>query len=527
MNLSEFQEIYARHPRMEELAGWARSSKPNVRLGGLSGSSFALAAASLFKAMPHHLLLIEDDSERAAYLYNDLKHLFAPDEVFYFPSSYKRAIKLSQLDAANEILRTEVLNRLSSNERPCIVVSSPEAVMQKVVASTEIKKQMLQLKVGESVSIDFIAETLAEYGFQRVDFVYEPGQFSVRGGIVDVFSYSYELPFRCDFFGDEIESIRIFDIETQLSQEQLKEVSIIPDLKRSKPSSFVSFFQFIRPDTWVGYANYDFTADRIDALEKSFGEKVVPISALEKKGIDELRSLIVKTAPEAFEDGPMLRDLVKEGDTVVLCVPIDTAAPKGRIILPQVHAIRDILDANAKAVVVKENQLAEQLDNLKEPPALVVTDSQVFAKADRAVPKEIPLTSFSILMARQKGNLSGLAAGAKAVENLKPGDKVLIAEACTHVCQAEDIGRVKIPAWLNKKVGGELNYEWYTGDSFPEDVSSYKLVIHCGACMINRRAMLSRQKKCAETGVSIVNYGVLISYLHGIMDRAMSPMKDN
>lgn len=143
-------------------------------------------------------------------------------------------------------------------------------------------------------------------------------------------------------------------------------------------------------------------AERIAFLDKAFGEKVVPISALKKKGIDELRSLIVKTAPEAFEDGPMLRDLVKEGDTVVLCVPIDTAAPKGRIILPQVHAIRDILDANAKAVVVKENQLAEQLDNLKEPPALVVTDSQVFAKADRAVPKEIPLTSFSILMARQK-----------------------------------------------------------------------------------------------------------------------------
>ena len=171
--------------------------------------------------------------------------------------------------------------------------------------------------------------------------------------------------------------------------------------------------------------------------------------------------------------------------------------------------------------------LAEQLVNLKEPPALVVTDSQVFAKADRAVPKEIPLTSFSILMARQKGNLSGLAAGAKAVENLKPGDKVLIAEACTHVCQAEDIGRVKIPAWLNKKVGGELDYEWYTGDSFPEDVSAYQLVIHCGACMINRRAMLSRQRKCAEAGVPIVNYGVLISYLHGIMGRAMSPMQDN
>ena len=293
----------------------------------------------------------------------------------------------------------------------------------------------------------------------------------------------------------------------------------VSDFERSLVSEFKKL-----GTTYILAAN---KIERIAFLDKAFGEKVVPISALKKKGIDELRSLIVKTAPEAFEDGPMLRDLVKEGDTVVLCVPIDTAAPKGRIILPQVHAIRDILDANAKAVVVKENQLAEQLDNLKEPPALVVTDSQVFAKADRAVPKEIPLTSFSILMARQKGNLSGLAAGAKAVENLKPGDKVLIAEACTHVCQAEDIGRVKIPAWLNKKVGGELNYEWYTGDSFPEDVSSYKLVIHCGACMINRRAMLSRQKKCAETGVSIVNYGVLISYLHGIMDRAMSPMKDN
>ncbi len=266
MNLSEFQQIYANHPCVKKLTEWARSIKPSVRLSGLNGSSFALAAASLFKAIPHHLLLIEDDSEQAAYLYNDLKHLFPTDEIFYFPSSYKRAIKLSQLDAANEILRTEVLNRLSSNGKPCIIVSSPEAVMQQVVSSAEIKKQMLQLKVGDSISIDFIAETLLGYGFQRVDFVYEPGQFSVRGGIVDIFSFSFEMPFRCDFFGDEIESIRIFDIETQLSQERLNEVSIIPDLKKNKTTAFVSFFQFIKQDTWIGYSNYDFIADRIGTL---------------------------------------------------------------------------------------------------------------------------------------------------------------------------------------------------------------------------------------------------------------------
>lgn len=263
--------------------------------------------------------------------------------------------------------------------------------------------------------------------------------------------------------------------------------------------------------------------ETIKSLEKAFGEPVIAVSAVNKEGIDELRGRLIKLAPSAFEEKPLLRDLVGRGDTVLFCVPIDTAAPKGRIILPQVQALRDTLDANAKAVMVKENQLKEQLENLREPPVLVVTDSQVFGKADQAIPQEIPLTSFSILMARQKGDLQSLSAGARSVETLKPGDKVLIAEACTHVCQAEDIGRVKIPSWLNKKVGGPLAYEWYTGDSFPEDVSEYKLVIHCGACMINRKAMISRQRKCKNAGVPIVNYGVLIAYLHGILDRALSP----
>lgn len=269
------------------------------------------------------------------------------------------------------------------------------------------------------------------------------------------------------------------------------------------------------------------SADEIaEKLQAEVKEEFIVVSALNKSGFDRLRSAILSAAPRAFEDRPLIRDLLNPGDTVVFCVPIDTAAPKGRLILPQVQALRDTLDANANAIVAKENLIAAQLDNLKTPPALVVTDSQVFGKAAKIVPKEIPLTSFSILMARNKGDLTGLVEGAKAIESLKPGDKILIAEACTHQCQAEDIGRVKIPAWLQEHVGGELSFEWYTGDSFPEDVSDYKLVIHCGACMINRRAMLSRQRQCREAGVPIVNYGVLIAYIKGILKRVLSPFPE-
>ncbi len=259
-------------------------------------------------------------------------------------------------------------------------------------------------------------------------------------------------------------------------------------------------------------------------IKNRANEPVYIVSAEKDTGFDDLRARIVELAPRAFDDAPLLRDLLRPGDTVVFCVPIDTAAPKGRLILPQVQAIRDTLDAGANALVVKENQLSGQLANLKNPPSLVVTDSQVFKAANEMTPPNIPLTSFSILMARKKGDLSALVDGAKAIERLKPGDKVLIAEACTHQCQAEDIGRVKIPNWLQKYVGGKLDFDWYTGDSFPEEVSQYKLVIHCGACMINRRAMLWRQRKCLASGVPMVNYGVLIAKLHGILPRVLSPL---
>ena len=244
----------------------------------------------------------------------------------------------------------------------------------------------------------------------------------------------------------------------------------------------------------------------VTEITQNLNHSVFPISTKTGEGFDELRGELIKIAPRAFEEAPFLRDLVEPGEVVLFCVPIDTAAPKGRLILPQVQAVRDCLDANAVAMVAKVDEIKNQLNNLKNPPALVVTDSQVFKEVNAIVPDSIPLTSFSILMARQKGKLEELVCGAEAIESLKPG-------------------RVKIPRWLKQKVGGDLDIEWYTGDSFPSDLSGYKLVIHCGACMINRRAMLYRQKICKEFGVPMVNYGVAIAYIHGILKRVLSPFR--
>ncbi|MGB4413818.1 MAG: transcription-repair coupling factor [Paludibacter sp.] len=266
MNLSDLQQMYALHPQVKALVKWADSAELNLKISGLSGSSCALITASLFKERPHTQILVMDDADEAAYLYNDLKQILSPDEVFYFPSSFKKAIKLSQLDTANEILRTEVLNRLANNPAPCVVVCYPESLMQKVISAHGMKTRMLKLKVGENLSIDFLSEMLLEYGFERVDFVYEPGQFSVRGSIVDIFSFAFELPFRCDFFGDEVESIRVFDIETQLSKEQRAEVEIIPDLLRDTESTHVSFLEFIPAYSWLTFSNAAFVRERINLL---------------------------------------------------------------------------------------------------------------------------------------------------------------------------------------------------------------------------------------------------------------------
>lgn len=257
--------------------------------------------------------------------------------------------------------------------------------------------------------------------------------------------------------------------------------------------------------------------------EAEVGLPLLAVSAKTGQGIEKLKSELIKAAPAAWDEQPLAGDLLQPGDMAVLVVPIDSAAPKGRLILPQVQTIRDILDHDACSIVTKEDRLKEILGNMSAKPRIVITDSQEFAKVAAETPDDIWLTSFSILMARHKGDLETLVAGAKAVKRLKPGDQVLIAEGCTHHRQADDIGRVKIPRWLKQAVGGDLSFAWVSGGSFPPDLAKYQLIIHCGACMLNRREMLYRISLAREVGVPIINYGVLIAYLHGIMPRALQP----
>ncbi len=241
-------------------------------------------------------------------------------------------------------------------------------------------------------------------------------------------------------------------------------------------------------------------------------------------GILDLREALIRNAPEDFINAPaIIGDLVPAGELVVLVVPIDLEAPKGRLILPQVNAIRDVLDVDAYCMVVKERELRDALDRLKRPPALVVTDSQGFLKVAGDTPSDIPLTSFSILFARYKGDLSEFVRGAMAIERLRAGDRVLIAEACSHHPIGEDIGRVKIPRWIQQYVGGQIETTAVQGHDFPEDLSPYKLVVHCGGCMWNRREMLTRILRCRQAGVPIANYGMTIAYTLGIFERALSP----
>ncbi len=255
---------------------------------------------------------------------------------------------------------------------------------------------------------------------------------------------------------------------------------------------------------------------------KEYGAKGVFISAKTKDGIEELKERMSGITPKEV-DPPLVGDLINKGDMVVLVTPIDSAAPKGRMILPQVQVIRDILDHDGFMVVCKETELQEALKNLTPPPRLVITDAQMFHQVSKMVPEEIPLTAFSILYARFKGDLQELVKGAEAVKSLKPGDNILIAEGCTHHQQKDDIGKVKIPNWLEREAGGSLNFTWVSGTKFEEDLSNYKLIIHCGACMHNRREMMHRIQRAKSQGVPIVNYGVFIAHSNRILERALKP----
>jgi [FeFe] hydrogenase H-cluster maturation GTPase HydF len=251
---------------------------------------------------------------------------------------------------------------------------------------------------------------------------------------------------------------------------------------------------------------------------------MVHTSADRGTGVASFRQALLDCAPADFLNNPrILGDLVRPGGYAVLVVPIDKEAPKGRLILPQVQSIRDLLDNDSWCVVVKERELRAALQNQNKQPDLVVTDSQAFLKVAADTPPEVPLTGFSVLFSRLKGDLITQVQGAMAVEDLRPGDSVLVAEACSHHPIGEDIGRVKIPRWLTQYVGGELQFTTVQGHDFPADLSPYKLVIHCGACMYNRREMLSRIMHCRDAGVPITNYGLVIAYSLGIFERALSP----
>jgi len=284
----------------------------------------------------------------------------------------------------------------------------------------------------------------------------------------------------------------------------------------------------------IAIVNKSDIAPPTDKFIETFNKKtqgVIVCSSLNTEArdgyVEELKQCLIDLCPDDFMKPPVLAgSLVPPGGVVLMIVPIDMEAPKGRIILPQVQMIRETLDNDASAIIVKETGYVAQLNNLKNPPDLVICDSQVVSRMVRETPPDVACTTFSIIFAKNKGDLTGMARDASRIKDLKPGDRVLIAEACSHHPIEDDIGRVKIPRWLEEYVGGSLNIDSCAGRDFPEDIEEYKLVIHCGACMITRREMLSRMRRAGGKSVPITNYGVCIAYLTNVLERVLTPFPD-
>ncbi len=292
------------------------------------------------------------------------------------------------------------------------------------------------------------------------------------------------------------------------------EEGIVAELKKRKVPVFVVFNK----------SDLGRPAPELEARLRNDGIRSVQTAVDRGEGVLAVREALIATAPDDFlAPDPIIGDLLPEGGLAVLVVPIDKEAPKGRIILPQVQAIRDLLDHGQLSLVVREHELKAALARLGRKPDIVVTDSQAFAKVVADTPADVKLTSFSILFARFQGDLTEMVRGATAIDQLKPGDRVLVAESCTHHPIGDDIGRVKIPNWLQQRVGGKLEFITHQGHDFPQDVSQFRLVIHCGACMTNRRAVLNRVARCRDQGVPISNYGLTIACVLGIFERALEP----
>ena len=267
----------------------------------------------------------------------------------------------------------------------------------------------------------------------------------------------------------------------------------------------------------------DTDTSNADTSDTADAANVIWVSTVTGLHIQELKERLATLLPDEDSGKTILGDLIRPSDFIILVVPIDKAAPKGRLILPQQQTIRDILDSNGISVVVKEDRLKETLEGLGKKPRMVITDSQVFKKVSQDTPGEIPLTSFSILFARYKGNLETTVQGARALENLKDGDQVLISEGCTHHRQCGDIGTVKLPAWIQKYTGKNLKFSFTSGTEFPEELGAYSLIVHCGGCMLNEREMKYRLSCAQDQGVPMTNYGILIAYMNGILERSLEP----
>ncbi len=306
-------------------------------------------------------------------------------------------------------------------------------------------------------------------------------------------------------------AILVLDSQQKLTQH---EIELIEKLKNFN----VSFLAVInKSDLGINY-------DLINELQK-FGIKYHPVSCLTGNGIYELKEKVSQLLPRE-EEIPLVGDIVKQHDLIVLVVPIDLGAPKGRLIMPQVQTIREALDVDTIVVVAKDKELRAALSKLNQSPKLVVTDSQAIMRVIADVPEDVLLTTFSILMARYKGDITEYVRGLKRIEELENGDKVLIAEACTHHAQEDDIGRVKIPRWLRLHTKKNLEIDIVSGHDFPENLSDYKLIIHCGGCTLTRKMMQTRIKQARYMGIPIVNYGVAISYLHGAIPRVLQPFPE-
>ena len=278
---------------------------------------------------------------------------------------------------------------------------------------------------------------------------------------------------------------------------------------------------------WIKAKNipYLIVKNKADLCETAeTGENIISVSAATGQNIYELKERLGSLAPKEDESRKIVSDILQPNDFVVLVVPIDSAAPKGRLILPQQQTIRDVLEAGAAAIVTRDNELEETLQNLGRKPRLVITDSQVFGTVSKIVPDDVKLTSFSILMARYKGDLEANVKGARALETLKDGDKVLISEGCTHHRQCEDIGTVKLPRWIQEYTGKQLEFRFTSGTEFPLDLSEYALIVHCGGCTLNEREMKYRLKCAEDQNIPMTNYGICIAYLNGILERSIQPL---